>query len=374
MQLRIPRCSVWRWLLIWSIVLYVVICSLLFFAYVKPSFLGQNQLRIGADSQTYLAVAGVVHDSGVDPATFALVSFEGNLLGPVLIARLVPSLTGIAVVYITIFILCLLVANSLPGVRLGRFFWLMILNPLTTPSILTVNKELLSALAVILLVKYVSMSRRSSLLLVAVLGTALMARWEQMLVTAIFLVLEHKGSPFRGRRWTVLALVIGGITLIYPILVKTQLVNVAALISMAEGTVIPRLNEIQASYGFPLIVVPKIIINLWGQVLHPSYFWTDYLNGDFSDIQNYFAIPFHCVAMFAICIIAIVCKKLDIRKDTIYWMAIYVVTTAATPLFQPRYQFPIYVILALEVSGISIRSQTQQLPHTPSSLTSPAEA
>jgi hypothetical protein len=321
---------------------------------VRPSFLGGNHLRIGADSDTYLVAAGVMHDNSANSEAVALVSFSGNFLGPVLIARLIPSLTGIALINLMFFLICLWIVDTLPGVNTGLFFWAMVLNPLTTPSLLTLNKEVLSFLSIILFIKYIANANRSWLLLLAVLLTSMMARWEQMIVIVLFLVLEHRWSPLRGRHWLTLFLMIVGITLLYPVLVNTAIVNVAALIGVAEGgNVMPRLNDIQAQYGFPLIVLPKILLNMWGEVLRPTYFWTDYLKGDFTDIQNFFAIPFHCVAMFVVCMIFFFRRKLDMRKQSVYWIAIYLVATAATPFFQPRYQFPVYVILCLEICGFA---------------------
>jgi hypothetical protein len=349
-----PKATIWRWLLLWSITVYVILCLWLFVAYVKPSFLGGNNLRIGADSAIYLTVAGVIPDYSINTAELQLVSIGGNFLGPVAIARLVPSLFGIALLNLTLFLICLWIANSLPGVKLGPFFWAIVLNPLTTPSLLTLNKEILSFFSIMLLMFYICREPRSRILLMCVLLSAIMARWEQASVTILFLVLEHHKSPFRGRPRLVLASMVLGITIIYPLAVKTGLEGIASLIAVAAGgNFMPKLNEIQAHYGFPIIFGPKILLNLWGEVLRPSYFWTDYLNNDFSDIQNSFAIPFHCVAMFVVCLIALFKRKINLRKASIYWSAIYLLATAATPLFQPRYQFAIYVVLCLEISGFN---------------------
>src|ERR1035438_2584144 len=102
MHIGLPSPTIWRWLLLWTITCYVTLCLVLFALYVKPSFLGQNDLRIGADSYTYLVTAGVLHDSAIASDTFPLVSFGANFLGPVLVARLIPSLAGIALLNLTI--------------------------------------------------------------------------------------------------------------------------------------------------------------------------------------------------------------------------------------------------------------------------------
>lgn len=354
MTIKQPKATIWRWFLLWTITVYIFICLCLFVAYTKPSFLDGNNLRIGADSSVYLAVAGVVPNPSINTAQMQLVSIGGNLLGPVAIARLIPSLLGITLFNLTIFLICLWIADSLPGVKLGRFFWIIILNPLTTPSLLTLNKEILSFLAVMVLMLYICQRPRSRTLLILVLLTAIMARWEQALVTVLFLLFEHRKSIFRGRPRLILILMVLAITVIYPLAVNAGLQGIASLINVAAGgNFMPALNDIQAHYGFPLIFAPKILLNLWGEVLRPSYFLTDYWNSDFTDIQNSFAIPFHCVAMFIVSMIAFFKKRLSLRKASIYWSAIYLLFTAATPLFQPRYQFAIYVLLCLEISGFN---------------------
>src|SRR5271166_4755137 len=108
----ILRQPIWRWLLVWFIACYIVLCLTLFVLYVRPSLLGANHLRIGADSNTYLVMAGVLHD-GSDLKDAALVTFSGNFLGPVLIARMIPSLTGIACLNLTLFLIGLWIADAL---------------------------------------------------------------------------------------------------------------------------------------------------------------------------------------------------------------------------------------------------------------------
>src|ERR1700742_844574 len=93
----IPTMRLQRWLLIYIIAVYLLVCWCLFFLYVQPSFTNENNLRIGADSQTYLDIAGFVGSSkGTNQEDAALITLSGNLLGPVLVATLTQSLWGIA--------------------------------------------------------------------------------------------------------------------------------------------------------------------------------------------------------------------------------------------------------------------------------------
>jgi hypothetical protein len=332
-------------------------CGIAFVSFVRPSLLGANQLRIGADSSTYLALAGIVNSNDPSlPVGVPMVSIGSNLLGPVLLAKLLKSVSLMAVANCLIFVCALWIAAKFSEVRLGLFFFLLILNPMTLPALLTVNKEIFALCSSVLLAYYLRLEKRNLTFLSIVLGISFLARWEQALVTGLFLYAESRHSLLRGKPKTVLCLLIAAITLIYPFLARSGVVDMAALLSVAGsvsegGRLMPTLNNIQAAYGFPILVVPKTLLNLFGQVLNPTYFFTDYLKVDFADIQNSIAIPWHCVLMFVICVLAAIRRKLVLRSSVIYWIAMYEVVAAAAPLFQPRYQYPVYVLLCLELSG-----------------------
>jgi len=301
----------------------------------------------------YLSVAGIVQSSNASfPSEDSSISFDSNFLGLVLIAKLLGSLAAITLFNFALFFWGLRCAASLPGVRLGPFFFLLILNPTTTPALLTLNKEIFTFISVVLLVKYISATKRSKLDLFVLLLVSIVPRWEQFFVVAIFLLFEAKHSPLRDKHKTVLVLMTAGITIGYPLLLKTNIMSLATARLLLEGQMMPRLNEIQAAYGFPLVVIPKAFLNLFGELLRPSFFWTDYLKGDFNDIQNSFVYPLHCLCMFIVCVVAMLRGKLDLRKKSIYWASMYILVSAVAPIMEPRYQYPIYVLLCLEVSGL----------------------
>ena len=358
--LRLPSASLERWLLIYAITFYILLCIALFFQFVQPSLIGSNNLRIGADSATYLGIAGFVGNSKTSTLQgVALVTAEGNLLGPVLVAILARTLWGIALINISLFVIGLYVASTLPGVRLGPFFVLLLLNPTLTPALLTVNKEIFSLLAVILFVKYVSSENRSKLFLLILLGMSLMARWEQAAVTGAILVLESRYSPFKHRPKLVLLGLVIVITLAYPIIIRTRIVDLSAMVTFAaEGNTGPILNQIQASYGFPLVMIPKTLINMFGHLLSPRLFFSDLINGDPSDIQKYVVLPINCIMMLVVVVVVAIRKRFRLHDPVIYWCAFYWVITAVSPILQPRYQYPVYVLLCLEATGLILATES----------------
>jgi hypothetical protein len=348
----LPSAKLARWILIDVIILYAVACSILFVAYVNPSLLGKNGLNIAADSNTYMYAARTL-DRGLFTSIPSLISFQGQYLGPVMVARLLGSTVNIAVFNCAVFFLGLYFVSKLPKVALGPLFFLLIANPNTTVALLTLNKEIFAYISMILFLRYISSEDRSLILLAFALLTAMAARWEQCAVFVLFLAVDHRWSPLRDKHKTVLAAMIAAITVTWPLIAKTGIVDLASLMSTAadaQSQSLPALNALQASYGFPVVLIPKLVGNLFGipwrilaSMLHPK---------DLTDIQGLIVAPFQNFTMLGVFLLAFFKKKLDLRKKSIYLMWMYLIVSAAAPIFQPRYEYPIYVLLSLEISGL----------------------
>ena len=95
-----PR-SLGKWLFMWTFCLYLVVCMGFFFVFELPRLNHENFVRFGADSPTYWD-AVEYRDQHADSGN-NLVSFTGNLLGPVAIGMVLKS--GFAV---ALFNICLL--------------------------------------------------------------------------------------------------------------------------------------------------------------------------------------------------------------------------------------------------------------------------
>ena len=353
-----PKATFGRWILLFGIGCYLCACAVFFESVVKPSLEHGDRFHVGADSAGYLDVAGFNPSGRWVPMSTgtALVTVGGNYLGPVLEARVTKSLEGIALVNIGLFLTALYCASKLPGVSLECLVFLLLMDPTLTFALLTANKEIFALLGAVLFVHYVSTNKRSVISLVILIAVSLLARWEQAFVTIVALCFESEASPLRGRRKLALLLTALTITFTYPLIVRTGLVDLSGMIDFASaGNLGPKLNAVQASFGFLLILVPKVLLNLFGHLLSPGMFLGDFLTGDPLDIQNYMVIPLHTLATFVVLTAIVVKHKWDLRKPTIYWCAIYLLVTAVSPVIQPRYQYSVYVILAVELSGLSMR-------------------
>ena len=94
-----------------------------------------------------------------------LISFTGNLLGPVMIGMLLQSGLAVAFFNILLFFIAVEIACTIPGMDRYRLVFLLVVCAETAPALVTLNKEILVLLSTILFVKYIYSEKRSWLLL-----------------------------------------------------------------------------------------------------------------------------------------------------------------------------------------------------------------
>ena len=331
-------------------------CVAFFFTYVGPSLAGETNIRFDADGATYLEIAGMGSATAA-PFDSPLISTSSNFLGPVLIALIFRSSWGIALFNMSVFGLSLYLASRLPSLRLGSLFFLLVANLITISALLTLNKEILALFSCVLFITYLSSRKRSKLLLVTIVVVSLMARWEQLAVILLFLALEHRLSPLRGKHALTLVLIVLGITVTYPVLATSTAIDLRNAVAYADqGNLGSKLNAVEAAYGFPLVLLPKMLVGLFWHILTPWYYFSEYFKNDFHDIYVSIVLESHCFMMLIVCIACAVNKKLSLSNPAIYWAAIYLILSSAFPVMMPRYQYPVYVMLCMVLSGFALPS------------------
>jgi len=343
---RTVRKSLGHWAAILAFCAYMATCIVTFYTLVQPSFNHQSEVHLDADAGTYLAVADFVRDGG---AGVALVSLGGNLLGPVLIALLCK--TGIMITLFNMLLFCIAIyaAGVTRGIDRWLFAVLVMLNAETLVSLVTVNKEILALFSATLFAKYIYSEQRSKLLLLVILVSALFARWQQLGIVLLYFLLRRQGSFFEKRPKLALTLIVLLLAVAYPFMSSEY--DLSGFTAQGEtGGTMTVMNHMQAHFLYPLVVLPKIVMNLAGQLITPSFFWTTYLTRPFSDLQNQFAVQLHTVAMVGLWFAAWAKGRLRLQEPLIFFSGLYLVVTALTPFVQPRYQYPVYVLLCLELA------------------------
>jgi hypothetical protein len=337
-----------KWLMIWLLCLYLAFCWGCYFVWEQPRLNHDNYVRFGADSPTYW---DAVKYRSEHADTDNLVSFTGNLLGPVLIGVVFRNGIAVATFNILLFFIAVEIACTIPGVDRYRLVLLLALCSETAPALVTLNKEILVLFSTLLLAKYVTSERRSLLLLSVVLVVSLFARWEQIALILLFLFLQRKGSIFERNPKFAIGTVIAMLTVLYALIARLPGTGLAAFTQYTKNAnTIAKLDKIQENFGFPLVLGPKILMNLLGELLRPWTFVGEYAQLGWGDIHSIFIIPLFSIAMCTLLVIAYRQGKLNPRRPIAFLIIIYAITTAVTPFVQPRYNYFAYVLLALEIA------------------------
>ncbi len=348
LSLLLEATSLQKWILIWSFCLYLAFCMGCFFEFEQPRLNHETYIRFGADSPTYW---DAVQYRSEHAENAKLVSFSGNLLGPVVIGMALKNGLGVALFNMFLFFVAVEIACTIPGVDRYMLVFLLVMSAETAPALVTLNKEILVLFSTLLLAKYIFSEGRSWILLGVVLVASLFARWEQIILILLFLFLRRKGSFFgRNPRLGVLS-VIAAITVVYTLIVRIPHSGIRAFTQYAaNANTIAKLNRIQASFGFPLVVVPKIIMDLFGELLRPLTFVGEYSILGWGDIHSLFITPLSSIALITLLVIAYRRGKMSLHRPIAFLIVIYLITTAVTPFVQPRYNYFVYVLLCLELS------------------------
>ena len=343
-----PR-SLNKWLLIWMLCFYLAFCMGCFFEWEQPRLNYETYIRFGADSPTYWEA--VKYRSEHADTGSNLVSFTGNLLGPVAIGMALKNGFAVALFNILLFFLAVEIACSIPGVDRYLLVFLLAMNAETAPALVTLNKEILVLVSALLLAKYIYSARKSWFLLGLTLVISLFARWEQIAIILLFFFLRRKGSFFERNPRLAVASVIAFLTVAYPLVARLPESGIGAFTQYTTGAnTIVKLNHVQANFGFPLVMLPKILMDLTGELLRPNTYLSEFGTLGWGDIHSMFIIPLFSIAMMALLMVAYRQGKLNPRCPIALIIIIYILMTAVTPFVQPRYNYFVYVLLCLELA------------------------
>jgi hypothetical protein len=338
-----------KWFFIWGFCLYLVFCFGCFFVLEQPRLNHDTFIRFGADSPTYWD--GVEYRSQHSDSGTVLVSFTGNLLGPVLIGTLFRTGFAVACFNVVLFFFAVEVACTIPGVDRYRLLFLLAICAETAPALVTLNKEIMVLVSALLFAKYIYSKRRSLMLLAAVFVVSVFARWEQIAILLLYLFLSRKGSVFRRKPWMAVFTIIAILTVLYPLIARLPGSRIGAFTQYARGAnTIAKLNKIQTDFGFPLVLVPKIIMDIFGELLRPLTFLGEYYTLGYADVHSIFIIPLFSIALITLLVKAYRRGLLNPARPIALLIITYAIVTAVTPFVQPRYYYFNYVLLCLELS------------------------
>ncbi len=337
------------WIVIGLFVLYLFFCLGLLFETITPVADFPFQPNIAADSATYWAISGL--RANRDVGDIPEITISANLFGPVLQALALRTEFNVMLFNCILFGSCLWLMRIMPEFDRSTFLLLTMANPLFISSLTTLNKEIFALASIVYFVAYTRARHYRLLLLLAALSLSLMARWQQTLILLLFLAYESRLSPFRKNRRIGLLVTLMGFTVAYALIDRLVPSFFQALLVQAQaGNTILILDKIQAKFGFPLVVIPKMIMGLTGHFITPWYFVRDYPGEPFTNWFDQIFTNLHCLLVTSLFAILLISGKLRLRHSATYLLWLYLMMIAISPMVQPRYEYAAYVLLCLEAS------------------------
>jgi hypothetical protein len=339
------------WLVIGLFIAYLIVSYCIFFETIAPVANFPVQPVIAADPAAYWAASGVRTINFADKEEQVGAHASANLFGPVLEAEVLRTDFNVAVFNCLLFIFCLSILRDMPQFDRATFLLLMMINPFLLVAMISLNKEIFALAGIVVFIRYTDAKRFRLWWLILALGLSLFARWQQVLVMLIYVAYESKISPLRGRRRRGVAVTILGFTVAYGLIYRIAPFFFQALLAQAEGGhTIVILDNIQADFGFPLVVIPKILMNCMGHFISPGYFLHSYVTEDFTNWRDQIFMQMHTLFLTILLVGMLFFRKLHLRHAPVYLLALYLLMTAINPMVQPRYEYAAYVLLCLEAS------------------------
>ena len=341
----VHRRRIGYWLLVGFLLAYVMFCAIIFLQWVNPSLTQHSNLRIAADSGTYMYMANVLREGRPTPWVYeALSAFPNTLWMPVFLAFVIPSTIGIALVNLVVFLLSLDLFRRVSRINLGLFVALLLLNPTTTISILSVNKEIIDLFVVALFC--FALVRKNKWLLFVALAIAFLNRYEVCVALMAVLYAQSKLNPFRNRRITGLVMLALALTVALPSVAGHSLAT--RFVNAENGNLVRMLDILEMHYLYIVAVVPKIIENMFGQLLDIRTWGS--LSA--SDLANSYILVLNNFASFAVVVLLMLKGELKVRNDWFYFASIAAVLMATTLVNQPRYFYYCFALLCFQAAQI----------------------
>jgi len=237
-----------------------------------------------------------------------------------------------------------------------KFLSLLIINPMLLASLTSVNKEILGIFSVAVFACY--LENKNRLYLVPAFAFALLARWPQLVIMVVFMILISRYYSLRKQRGLSLTLMILGISIAYPFMRDLAALNpyyegvqayVAPQTQKAFG-ILDTLNMLQERYAFFLAVFPKVLINYVGNVprVWDTLAGASYL--DYNDVFNTYIVLGHQLSMLFVLVLCVLQRRFTLRSNNVYFILFYSIFFSMFPLINYRTYLPIYLLFCLDLS------------------------
>lgn len=329
------------------LVLYFFVASFVFIYFVLPVFLyGKEEvIQLWADSLTYQKIATGEIDYGI-----YLITFDYNLLGPQIILKLLQTNPVFVFIFnCIIFVTSFRMLRNNFSINSGKLLFFLLLSPVLFSSLLTVNKEIISMLCIVLLLMYYKKSK--SVYFLSSLALSILVRWQLTIFVIVFFIISSKINIFRRKRILVALCILFLLSIFYPLFLPIE--NIDMLVRASTEL---NIDETRGSFaflldiqrhvgGYVLVMIPKAL-----HLIFASSSKVDQLLDPTKDFYNAYITYFQSVVFGVLTIAACLTKKATLKDGIIYMMLIYLMIFCLTPVYMPRYLFPVYILLSVILS------------------------
>jgi hypothetical protein len=306
----------------------------------------QNDFAFFADSSTYHEAArGEL--AGIDGLS-DFIGIAGNFLGPLLILSICGQNYYVVHLFnLLLFIISIALISKVIDGRPFKLALLLLMNPMTLSSLLSVNKEILSMLVVALLL--VALQRRSLTVWIGAAVVALLVRWQLTLVIVALFCIDSRVNPLARSRGATVGALLLGLSLFY-----TALIEVFASIRAAfelsvqdyEGSGLYEALVGWQDRGFYWLVFPaKAAHLLFGLGLRFDRLFAP------TNIYNDVWQLLHSTTTLVAFVLLWRQRRTTALNDLYYISLIYVAIFALSPIYSPRYFYAVFVVWAATLAS-----------------------
>ncbi len=304
----------------------------------------QDIFQFYADSITYLNI----YDGNLDIAGGSVIGVANNYLGPLAILGLANgNVYVVALLNILIFTLSVASVSRILKLDAPRLAGLLLLSPLTISSLLSVNKEVF--FFPFLALALIAHARRSLLFVLLAIAVSVLFRWQLLLFYVLLLGMLHSPRLVRNRTVLIVLLLLA-ISAIYVIaldwLEPVLSVSEASISDFEGGSGLFEKTLDYQKQGLYFLIFPVRAIHLlfgmglrFDNMLAPT------------DIYNDVFVGVHCLVSLILLVVAVRQRRLSLRADLIFASMVFLALFCISPIFAPRYLYPVYVVLAMTVLG-----------------------
>jgi hypothetical protein len=320
---------------------------------------GRSNFQFFADSNTYHAAA-----RGTLPQIENLgdtIGIAGNFLGPLVMLALAGENYYAVLVLnaLLMFFSVRSIANSLKLESL-RLLAVLLANPLTISSLLSVNKEIISLGFVALLLG--ACVRRSVLAMLLAMAVSLLVRWQLTAFLIVLLALVSGWNPLREWR--------ASSVLVLLVVISITYIQLAAIFEPVRLNFELSAEDYEGSGAYQWLIGLQDRGYYWlifplkaAHLLFATGLRFDRLFNP-TEIYNDIWQLLHSTMTLVLFVVLWRARRLRIGNDLIFISLVYLAVFALTPIYTPRYFYLVYVFWAIALVARTPHPAVFTSPHS----------